>query len=304
MKMHVLNRPAAIIGFVMLAALLTLGLSLPEVSAKPVEPQGTPSVTQPTTAVPTTPAPITEVPTTPVPTTEPTTEPTTAPTQPSATEVPTRAPEDHTGNVAVAKSADPTEARIGDTVTFSIQVTNPSRYDTPRVVLTDALPGYFELLSVRASRGSPVVSGNTLTVDLDTVVSGEEIVITVQVRVLEGAPEVMVNIATLTSPNGSDSAEDNISRATVRRIDDMASGPRPDETGTATATATTVPGAGGTPTATAVGGGTGARPTATPRPPRRLPVTGEDSSPASLVLLLIGAGLAVTAGSLLLRRRA
>jgi uncharacterized repeat protein (TIGR01451 family) len=302
--MHVPKRPVALVCLVMLAALLALGQGLPTVHAKPAEPQGTVNPTQPpppTTAVPTTPAPVTEVPTTPA---QPTDMPTAEPTQPAATDVPTRAPENHTGNVAVTKRADPTEARIGDTVTFSIQVTNPSRYDTPRVVLTDELPGYFEVLSARATRGAPVVSGNTLTVDLDTVVSGEEILVTVQVRVLAGAPELMVNIAQLTSPNGSDSAEDNISRATVRRIDDSASAPRREETGTATA----LPGAGGTPTATPADGGTGAqptrRPTATPRPPRRLPVTGEDSDPISLVLLLIGAGLAVTAGSLLLRRKA
>lgn len=302
--MHVPKRPVALVCLVMLAALLALGQSLPAVHAKPAEPQGTVDPTQPpppTTAVPTTPAPGTEVPTTAVP---PTDIATAVPTQPGATAVPTRAPEDRTGNVAVAKRADPTEARIGDTVTFSIQVTNPSRYDTPRVVLTDELPSYFEVILANTTRGSLVVSGNTLTVDLDTVVSGEEILVTVQVRVLKSAPELMVNVARLTSPSSSDTAEDNISRATVRRIDDSASAPRPEETGTATA----LPSAGATPTATPADGGTGAqptrRPTATPRPPRRLPVTGEDSDPISLVLLLIGAGLAVTAGSLLLRRKA
>lgn len=308
MQMPVLTRLAAVVGVLTLAAVLTLAPRAPLASAQQVGPLAITQSVQPTTAVPATAVPTTAVPATVTPTpnsgspTPTATEGTTQTPTDVATLVPTEAPtspsEDRTGNVALAKSADPTEARVGDTVTFSILVTNPSRYDTPRVVLTDDLPGYFELLSVRSSRGTPAVSGNTITIDLDTVVSGEEIAVTIQVRVLEGAPALMVNVATLTSPNSSDSASDNISRAEVRRIDDMASAPRPAETGTATALPTGVAGV-GTPTATPAGAGV----QPTPRRPGRLPRTGEED-PAALVLLLIGLSMAVVAGGMLIRRRA
>lgn len=314
MQTPVLTRLVALVGVVMLAIMMMLMPNAPLASAQQAGPLALtqsvqPGTPIPTTAVPSTPVPTTQVPVSPIPTTAgPTQVPTDVGTQVPTdvatqipSEVPTSTPGDRTGNVAVTKSADPTQARVGDTVTFSILVTNPSRYDTPRVVLSDDLPGYFELLSVRSARGTPVVNGNTITIDLDTVVSGEEIAVTVQVRVLKGAPAVMVNVATLTSPNGSDSVSDNIARAEVRRIDDSASAPRPVETGTATSVSTGVA-VGGTPTVTPANGGAAVQPT--PRRPGRLPRTGGDEDPIGLVLLLIGAGMAVAAGGMLLRRRA
>ncbi|HEU4327723.1 MAG TPA: DUF11 domain-containing protein [Roseiflexaceae bacterium] len=265
------------------------------------------TATEPPTLTPTADVPTT-VPTTQVPTTVPTTPSgdTPTPIAPSPTANPTRPPEDPIANPRVVKQADRTVARVGEDVTFSIEVSNPERYSAENVVVTDALPGYFDLLGVSATRGDVSVNGLLIRVSLGTVEPGEVVVITVRARVNQTAPTEMVNGVTLTTDSDSDIPTDNNSSVVVVRLDELIF---PPDQQTATALALTPSPGVGSPTPTAsptVGsGGSGTRPTARPNPrptPPRMPNTaGEDGS--APVLFLLGLAVIALSGSVLVRRR-
>lgn len=251
------------------------------------------TATEPVTQVPTTAVPTTAVPTTAVPTIV---APTASPIPPSAT------PRPPSANPRVLKQADRTVARVGEEVTFSIEVSNPASLAAENVVVTDALPGYFDLLGVTATRGTVAINGLLIRVTLGTLAPGEVVQITVRTRVNRTAPAEMVNGVTLTTDSDSDIPTDNNSSVVVIRLDDLIF-PPDQETATALAL-TPSPGIGSpTPTATVVSDGSGTGPTARPTPvrPPRLPNTASEDSTA-LVLFLLGLAVIALSGSLLLRR--
>ncbi len=303
MPSHATKYAAVALAIGVVAALLLVPRPV-FVTAAPEVPLAITAVTEPPTLTPTPDVPTT-VPTTPAATTVPTT-PVDTPTAvlPSPTAIPTRPPESPIANPRVVKQADRTVARVGEDVTFSIEVSNPESYSAENVVVTDALPGYFDLLGVSATRGDVSVSGLLIRVSLGTVEPGEVVVITVRARVNATAPTEMVNGVTLTTDSDSDIPTDNNSSVVVVRLDEVIF---PPDQQTATALALTPsPGVGSpTPTASPTGGSDGTRPTARPLPrptPPRMPNTaGEDGS--ALVLVLVGLALIALSGSLLLRRR-
>ncbi|GAB4201558.1 MAG: hypothetical protein OHK0022_23720 [Roseiflexaceae bacterium] len=261
------------------------------------------TATEPPTLTPTpTPAQVTDTPTpTPAQATD-----TPTPIQPSPTATPSNAtvtPDRRIANPRVVKQADRTVARVGEDVTFSIEVSNPEAFGAENVVVTDALPGYFDLLGVTATRGNVSVNGLLIRVTLGTLEPGEVVVITVRARVNQTAPTEMVNGVTLTTDSDSDIPTDNNSSVVVVRLDDLIF---PPEQQTATALALTPsPGAGSpTPTASPGSGGGSTAPTARPTPvrPPRMPNTGGEDGSAP-VLFLLGLAVIALSGSLLLRRK-
>jgi len=161
-------------------------------------PTDTPTATA--TATPTDTPTATATPTeTPTPTDTPTDTPTStaAPTDtpsPTSTATPTDTPSptptpSATGvalitDPAVTKSGDPTIAQVGDTVTFTLVVTNEGA-PAEDVVLTDTMPSFLDITAVLISPSPPscdalsCVSGNTITIDFGTVTQDDEFTVTV-----------------------------------------------------------------------------------------------------------------------------
>ncbi len=285
---------AALLAFVALA-MLASAHALPAAAAPPANINKT--ATQPATPTPTEPptATPTDLPTatpTEPPTATPIDPPTATPTAvpPPPTTAPTRAPEPGRANPAVSKQADSAEASPGDTISFSIVVTNREDEDAEDVVVTDTLADYFELISATSSRGEVSVSGQTITVALGSMPSGDEVLISVRVRVAESAPDQLSNSVSLRTSSSSNDLEDDTASTTVRRSTSRIEAP---------VTPTAVPSApAGTPTATAPGV---SLPTATPARPRRLPPTGDTTGSAAL---LLGVALIAIIASVLLRQSA
>ncbi|HEU4328249.1 MAG TPA: LPXTG cell wall anchor domain-containing protein [Roseiflexaceae bacterium] len=262
----------------------------------------TPTPTDPPTVTPTEPPTATPTDPTATPTDPPTATPTAlstatataVPPPPTATPTaaPTRAPQPRSANPAVSKQADSAEAGPGNTITFSIVVTNREDSDAEDVVVTDTLADYFELISATSSRGEVSVSGQTITVVLGSVPSGDEVLISVRVRVAEQAPEELSNSVSLRTSSVSNDPGDDTASTTVRRTTSQIEAP-----GTPTATLTPPAVPSGAPTATVPGA---SLPTATPARPRRLPSTGDTTG--GVVLLLVSMALIAIAASMLLRR--
>jgi LPXTG-site transpeptidase (sortase) family protein len=86
---------------------------------------------------------------------------------------------------AVTKSGDPAIAQVGDTVTFTLVVTNEGTGDADDVVLTDTVPSFLDISAVLISPSPPscpglsCVSGNTITIAFGTVTPVEVFTVTV-----------------------------------------------------------------------------------------------------------------------------
>jgi uncharacterized repeat protein (TIGR01451 family) len=87
-------------------------------------------------------------------------------------------------NLTVSKSVDPTEAGVGDTVTFTVSVTNEGPAEATNVQLTDALPDGLDYESDDPSQGSfnastgvwtvgTLADGASATLELSATVSAD-----------------------------------------------------------------------------------------------------------------------------------
>ena len=125
---------------------------------------------------------------------------------------------------AVTKSGDPATAAIGDTVVFTLVVTNTGPGDADDVVVTDIVPSFLTINSVTVTNplppGSVTVTGNTITIDFGTLTptatcppaSGTSCyVVTIQTTVNSSAtPPGGTNTASLTlDPAATDADPDN-----------------------------------------------------------------------------------------------
>jgi uncharacterized repeat protein (TIGR01451 family) len=83
---------------------------------------------------------------------------------------------------AVTKLGDPSQAEIGDTVTYTIEVFNNGTQNATNVVVVDTKPDFLNIVSVVVVPAGPTVtiSGNTLTVNIGTVAPSDRFTITVE----------------------------------------------------------------------------------------------------------------------------
>ncbi|HPV05821.1 MAG: DUF11 domain-containing protein [Aggregatilineales bacterium] len=84
------------------------------------------------------------------------------------------------GLPALAKFVTPEIAAVGETVTWTIRVTNPADTPTGSVTVTDTIPPAVELVRVSSSRGTTAVDGSSFSVNVGEVQPGEEVVITAE----------------------------------------------------------------------------------------------------------------------------
>lgn len=104
------------------------------------------------------------------------------------------------GDLLVSKRAEPPFALPGDTVTWTITVTNPGDIPVTNVRVVDIVPAVLEIIGVSATDGEASYEGQTVEWRADVVEGRQVVVITVVTRVRDDAPVPFTadNIATLT----------------------------------------------------------------------------------------------------------
>lgn len=117
---------------------------------------------------------------------------------------------------SAVKSADKDEAEVGDTILYTIEVSNNKSATAAwkDVVLTDTLPAGVRLLNSVTANGEPVafaVNGKTLTARLGNIDIGETLTVRYEVLVLEeAAGTTLRNTAVLAGDNGDSSTSEDV----------------------------------------------------------------------------------------------
>lgn len=193
----------------------------------------------------------------------------------TATVTPSHTPvsEPEVADPLVTKEVSPNEARIGDSVDFTITVTNRGNGVASTVVVTDVLPDFFDIINVVADRGTISTSGHTVVVTIGDVAPNDVVVIRIHTRVNNLAqPPGGRNSVILTTSSLTDNIVNNAAGVNLTILTD----------GSPTTTPASVPQASATPASS-------------PPVPVRLPPTGaasDDSARTGLVVLgLIAIGL-------------
>jgi uncharacterized repeat protein (TIGR01451 family) len=116
-------------------------------------------------------------------------------------------------DLAVTKTG-PATATEGDTITYTVTLTNIGPSDAQGVTLTDTLPAQLNLLSATASTGTVTTAGKTVTVSVGTVAASQApITLTMVVQVAEdGTP---INTATVTSTTTDSNPANNTAMAST-----------------------------------------------------------------------------------------
>ncbi len=125
-------------------------------------------------------------------------------------------------DVIVEKSASPSPVVAGETLTYTLVVSNAGPSDAQNVVLTDVLPVELTLAGCSATGASCIVAGNSITVEWPALAlnAQQRITLTAQVssEVLAGAS--ITNTAYVTSstpdPNAGNNVDDEITPVEAR----------------------------------------------------------------------------------------
>ncbi|MCH8342079.1 MAG: DUF11 domain-containing protein [Chloroflexi bacterium] len=103
---------------------------------------------------------------------------------------------------AVTKAVSPSAAQVGDTVTYTLVITNGGIGNADNVVVTDVIPAFLDISTVAVAPSGPgiAISGNTITLTFGTVVPGDTFTVTIVTVVNSlGAPPGGTNQADLTT---------------------------------------------------------------------------------------------------------
>lgn len=122
-------------------------------------------------------------------------------------------------DLALTKSADPTEAAPGDEVTFALVVTNAGPSAAGEVTLSDELPTGLTVRSVQA--GGPFeceTADRRVTCTAETLAVGEY-PIAVTAEVADAASGTLVNTARVTAETADPNPDDNEASATLTVTD-------------------------------------------------------------------------------------
>ena len=159
------------------------------------------------------------------PTDTPTSIPTNTPTS-TLTATPTRTPTNtptppvQVVDPVLSKSGNPTSASVGETVTFTLIVTNNGNSPAPNVVVTDVLPSVFDVTAVHVS-GAPVGTLVNVTPPIGTGSSPYTVAVT-----LGGNLNIMdvITIQIVTTVNGQGNPPiNNTATVTTSALSDVIS---------------------------------------------------------------------------------
>jgi sortase A len=83
----------------------------------------------------------------------------------------------------ITKTADKESANPGDSITWTIDITNPSTNQMASVTVVDNVPGDLEIVDTSATRGSSIVSGNLVNITTGSLAPGGRVTVTVNTNV-------------------------------------------------------------------------------------------------------------------------
>ncbi len=103
---------------------------------------------------------------------------------------------------AIVKRVNPSLALPGEVITWEVTILNPNNAIVPNVTVSDTLPAQLIIKSVSASRGTPTVSGQTVTLALGDMSPLEVVTLTISTVLDPKAAKAnaLTNIATLEKP--------------------------------------------------------------------------------------------------------
>jgi len=119
---------------------------------------------------------------------------------------------------AVTKSADPSTASVGDTVVFTLAITNNGTGDAANVVVTDVVPAFLTINNVVVAPAGPSVGivGNTITIDFGTVTPSDVYTVTITTTVNSSAtPPGGTNNVTLATSSLDSDPTNNVDDASI-----------------------------------------------------------------------------------------
>jgi uncharacterized repeat protein (TIGR01451 family) len=124
------------------------------------------------------------------------------------------------GSIVNNQSADlsvatggPATSTEGNTITYSVTVSNSGPLDAAKVVLTDNLAAQMKFVSATTSQGTFTHSGSVITFSLGTVAAGKTVSVTVTVQLLEDGN--VSNSASVTSSTVDPNTANNSASATT-----------------------------------------------------------------------------------------
>jgi len=120
----------------------------------------------------------------------------------------------------IIKSVTPSQAKIGDTVTYTIEVKNSGNEPTTNVVVTDTISSYLDIQSVSSTKGTATSSGRTATFTIGTMNAGDKVVLTIRAKVNSSAVVTVdiPNVATVTHVSHGKTVTENSNIVYVRII--------------------------------------------------------------------------------------
>jgi uncharacterized repeat protein (TIGR01451 family) len=81
---------------------------------------------------------------------------------------------------AISKLGAPDNAAIGETVVWTIIVSNPGAVPTGAVFVSDPIPDTLDIVNVTTTRGTTSTAGQVVTVDVGILAPGESVTITIE----------------------------------------------------------------------------------------------------------------------------
>ncbi len=81
---------------------------------------------------------------------------------------------------AISKVGDPLAATVGETVTWTIWVTNTGSIPLAPIFVNDPIPDMFDIISVTTTKGTATISGQVVTVNIGTLDPGETVTIEIE----------------------------------------------------------------------------------------------------------------------------
>jgi LPXTG-site transpeptidase (sortase) family protein len=121
---------------------------------------------------------------------------------------------------AVTKFGSPTSATVGSPVVYTLTVGNNGNVNATNILLTDTKPAFLDIISITITPNpslTPVISGNTFTINFGTVAPTDSFVVTVVTRVNSlGQPPGGSNNVSIITSSASDRSFNNAFSAALQ----------------------------------------------------------------------------------------
>jgi len=102
-------------------------------------------------------------------------------------------------DLSITKEADPSLVQVGQSITYTLVITNTGPSIATGVIMTDTLPTEVTFVSANTDQGDCAEQAGTVTCDLGTISSGARVTVTIVVNVSESNTEgVIINSVEVT----------------------------------------------------------------------------------------------------------